>query len=292
MEIPINSKVMNKASTSRKTPLEDAKLSTSDQDPSDPHVLANKGREGGQEKSMPIVNPGKPRLKDVLSIYENGGKLGELERYLNIIYKPFYCLALTTSKFHLMKLHLALKSTAFEPNKHTALNVYRYSPIRSIKIYPHGNIYCQAFSKSSARSGLTHILRELMFLGYAPRVRRLKTNAVNATFSVPFNLSLMQFHLENPGVTRYDTSKFPFLVYKMMETTVEIAIFPTGYVIVLFSTSMEITKLAIAHTLPILYRFKDPNQDEYKLSLSSGDIDYKLLWENHFQKNGDRTTDW
>jgi len=199
---------------------------------------------------------------------------------------------MTTSKFHLLELDMGLKNTAFEPEKHMALFVYRYSPTRSIRIYPHGNIYCQAFCKNSARYGLANILKELRYLGYAPRLRRLKTNAVNATFSVPFNLNLRQFHLENPVVTRYDTSKYPFLVYKMMGTTVEIAIFPTGYVIVLFATTMEITKLAIAHILPTLYRLKDPYQEQCKLSHSSGDIDYKLLWENHFQKNGDKTTDW
>ncbi|XP_026835217.1 uncharacterized protein LOC113564133 [Drosophila erecta] len=295
MEAPIKTKVMKTALKSRKTLYKDAKQSSSNKDPSDCHVLSNKAvmKSGGrQEKSLPIVAPTKLRQKDVLSIYENVAKLGDIERYLNIIYKPFYCLGITTCQFNLLELDHVLENTTFEPEKQMAVIVQRYSPICTLKIYPHGNIYCQAFGNSSAQEGMTNIMRELRYLGYRARLRRLKVNAVNATFSVPFNLSLRQFHLQNPVLTRYDTSMHPFLMYKMMGTTVELAIFPTGFVIVLFAATRGITQLAIAHVLPILYRLKAPNQDQSKLCLSSGDIDYKLLWENHFQKNGDMTNDW
>ncbi|XP_043652231.1 TATA-box-binding protein-like 1 [Drosophila teissieri] len=282
MEFAIKTKVMKTASKIRETLF----------DPPDCHVLLNKAACQSEEKSLPIVIPRVPRQKDVLSIYENVAKLADIERYLNILYKPFYCLGITTCQFSLSELDLVLENTTFEPEKQMAVLVQRYSPICSLKIYPHGNIYCQAFGSSSAREGMSNIMRELRYLGYRLRLRRLKVNAVNATFSVPFHLSLRQFHQQNPVLTRYDTSMHPFLMYKMMGTTVEMAIFPTGYVIVLFATTRGITQLAIAHILPILYRLKDPQQDQRKLSLSSGDVDYKLLWENHFQKKGDMTNDW
>ncbi|EDW87424.2 TATA-box-binding protein-like 1 [Drosophila yakuba] len=282
MEIAMKTKVLKTAAKTRKTLF----------DPTDYHVVVNKEVCQSEEKSLPIVIPRVPRQKDVLSIYENVAKLADIERYLNILYKPFYCLGITTCHFNLSELDLVLENSTFEPEKQMAVLVQRYSPICSLKIYPHGNIYCQAFASSSAREGMSNIMRELRYLGYRLRLRRLKVNAVNATFSVPFHLSLRQFHLQNPVLTRYDTSMHPFLMYKMMGTTVEMAIFPTGYVIVLFATNRGITQLAIAHILPILYRLKDPNQDQSKLSLSSGDIDYKLLWENHFQKKGDMTNDW
>ncbi|XP_016974635.1 uncharacterized protein LOC108041265 [Drosophila rhopaloa] len=241
------------------------------------------GEESSRQNSLAIAAPRTPTEKEVLHIYEDVTKLSDIERYLNILYRPFSCLATTTSKYDLSELEVHLRHARFDPDRHLAVLVNRLSPMSSLKIYPNGNIYCQGYSREDARRGLINIVQELRDLGYTPRLRRYKFNVVNATFSVPFHLNLEQLHLQNPRLTQYDPMSKPFLICKLMGTMVNSAIFPTGYVYVMSASNRGLIKLAIAQLLPILYRFKDSEKDQSELSLSCGDINYKVLWENYFQ---------
>ncbi|KAH8353637.1 hypothetical protein KR084_012344, partial [Drosophila pseudotakahashii] len=243
-------------------------------------------------KSRVIPSPRTPTEEEVMKIYEDVSILGDIERHLKIVYKPFSCFASTPCQFDLTELKCLMDNAKFDPDKQVAVTLNRFAPVCSLKIYAHGNVYCQAYSQDGTRTGLMKIKQELYGLGYNFLYRRLTFNVVNATFSVPFNLNLMQFHLQDPGATDYDPLRQPFLTYKMKATMVKLAIFPTGYVYVLFATTRSFTKLAIAHILPILYGLKDENQDQSKLGLSCGDIDYKVLWEKYFQDRDDISNDW
>jgi len=205
--------------------------------------------------------------------------------------RPFYCFAMTSSKFNLEELEL-LMNVRFERDKQVAVFINRHSPICSLKIYPNGNVYCHGYSRESTRTGLIKMMGELEEMGYNPRWHRLKFNVVNATFSLPFHLNLRKFHLQNPKATKYDPVKQPFLTYKVAGTMVKMAIFPTGYVFVMFATTRGFTKVAIAHILPILYGLKDEKQDHRELDLSMGDIDYKVIWEKFFQNEYDISIDF
>ncbi|XP_016955028.1 TBP-related factor [Drosophila biarmipes] len=257
------------------------------------HYVAGSGMEPEDlETAWAMPSPRTPTEEEVLKIYEDVSVLGDIERFLKIVYKPFYCYAMTESKFNLEELELLMDNARFERDKQMAVFVTRYSPICSLKIYPNGKVYCHAYSREGTRTGLIKIIRELREIGYAPRWRRLKFNVVNATFSVPFHLNLWQFHSQNKRDTKYDPLKLPFLTYKMVGTMVKMAIFPTGYVFVMFATTRGYTKLAIAHVLPILYGVKDEEQDHSEIELNMGDIDYKVIWEKFFQNEYDLSIDW
>ncbi|XP_017006838.3 uncharacterized protein Trf5 [Drosophila takahashii] len=254
--------------------------------------FAQSEMEWSQQKTRVIPSPRTPTEEEVLKIYEDVSTLGDIERHLNIVYKPFSCFATTPCEFNITKLKSLMDYAIFEPDKQLSVTIQRFAPICSLKIYPNGNVYCQAYSQEGTRTGLVKIRQELNGLGYNFRFRRLTFNVVNATFCVPFHLNLMQFHLQDPVATDYDPLRQPFLTYKMRGTMVKLAIFPTGYVFVLFATTRGFIKLAIARILPLLYGLKDEDQDQSKLGLSCGDIDYKVLWEKYFQDSDDLLNDW
>ncbi|XP_041674051.1 TATA-box-binding protein-like 1 [Drosophila eugracilis] len=273
----------------QETPFIDLKLIYTDENLADLNESASNEESPKTEletspgKSLAIDSPSTPTEEEIFNIYEDVSKLWDIERYLNIVYKPFYCMGCTSYYFNLHELDLVMENARFEPDRHLAVFLTRTSPFCTVKIYPNGNIYCQSFNRDGAREGLSKVLQELRNLGYYPRVQLYKYSVVNATFSVPFHLNLRKFHWQNPGITEYDPKKLPFLMYKMVGTLVNIAIFPTGYVYVMFASSRSLIKLAIAHILPILYRIKSPFEEQSQLNLSSGDINYKVLWEKYFQ---------
>ncbi|XP_017130330.1 TATA-box-binding protein [Drosophila elegans] len=243
------------------------------------------GEKSSHQKSLASATPGIPTQEEVLHIYRNVCQLTDIERYLNILYTPFSCLATTTSKYDLWELETFIPHARYDPERHLAVSVNRLMPVTSLKIYPNGNIYCQGFNRDATRRGVINIIEELRDLGYNCRLRRCQFNVVNATFSVPFHLNLDQLHLQNPSFAQYDPIKKPFVTYTLWGTMVKFAIFPTGYVYVMSASTRGLVKLAISKLLPILYCYKGSEQDESEQSLTCGDINYKLLWEKYFQEN-------
>jgi len=79
-------------------------------------------------------------------------------------------------------------------------------------------------------------------------------------------------------------SRRPFITYTTENLGVRFAVFPTGFVLVLHSTSHCETREAIANFLPILAKLKNgyPTAEE-KLGQLVGDISYKLFWEKQLE---------
>ncbi|XP_017047616.1 TATA-box-binding protein [Drosophila ficusphila] len=246
----------------------------------------------GQMKSLGISAPRTPTKEEILEIYQDVSKLGDIERYLNILYTPFYCTGITSCKFDLLDLQLLMNNSAYDPERQLCVLVKRINPVSNLKIYPNGNIYCQGYSRDSARKGMINMLRELRDMGYNPRLRRMKYNVINASFSVHFSVNLQQLHSQYPQISEYDPFNLPYLSYIMAGTQVKLVIFPTGFVFVMAATSRGTAKLAISHILPILYTFKDSELESCKRNLSRGDIDYKVLWERFFQMENDLRVQW
>jgi len=100
---------------------------------------------------------------------------------------------------------------------------------------------------------------------------------------MPFCINLDEFYTEYRWNCLYTPEMHPYLIYKILDSTIKLAIFPMGYVYVLLSSHPKGTQKAIAHILPLLYRHRKLEMMT-KNELSSGDINLKLLWENEFQK--------
>ncbi|KAH8248783.1 hypothetical protein KR032_003128, partial [Drosophila birchii] len=235
-----------------------------------------------------------PTEADVLNIYNDLSKLADIERYLNLLYRPFTCFLNTQCQYNLRKLRLCLPDSNYEPDRHMALVTTHRQPSGTIKIYANGNISCQAFTHFSAFKALTNFSEALAELGgYTPSLIEPKFNLVNATFCMPFPLDLQAIEVLKKPHTVYIPNEHPFLTYSIPGALIKFAIFPTGYVYVMFSNRPYDTQQAIVHILPILYACRatsQPNQSD--LELSHGDINFQLLWEKEFQSNGDFSIHW
>nr|XP_017026099.1 TATA-box-binding protein 2 [Drosophila kikkawai] len=241
-----------------------------------------------------IADSKTPTETDVLNIYKDLSKLTDIERHLNLLYRPFACFINTKCHYNLMNLSLCIPGCTYDPDRHMALVTTHRRPIATIKIYANGNIYCQAFNRINAYQVLSNFSEALAELsGYSPCLRQPKFNLVNATFCMPFPLDLQALNRRYERSTVYTPKKYPFLTYRMKDSMIKFAIFPVGYVYVMFSTYPEQTRRAIAHVLRVLYTCRAPNQqNQSDLELSHGDINFKLLWEKEFQRDDDFSIQW
>ncbi|KAH8413507.1 hypothetical protein KR009_011862 [Drosophila setifemur] len=244
-------------------------------------------------KSIAVPRPRTPTDSEVLSIYKDVSKLANIERHLNLLYRPFTCFVNTKSRYNLVEMEQLISHSRYDPQRHMALFVNRLMPVSSLKIYANGNIYCQGYSRKSARRGLENFVELLRSMGYHPSLHLLKFNVVNATFCMPFHVDLGQLHQQHNTYTIYNPKRQPFLTYRMPHNLIKFAIFPMGYVYVMFAAMPGHTKEAIAHILPVLSRFKaPPRQDLGDITMSCGDIDFKVLWEKEFQRENDFSIEW
>ncbi|EDW64263.1 TATA box-binding protein-like 1 [Drosophila virilis] len=219
---------------------------------------------------------------DVLSIYADISKLSAVERYLNMLYRPFTCFVKTNCEFKLSELDCFLSDTRYEPDKHSALLIRLSSPICSLRLYDNGNICCQGYSYDSAALGIHRFIGTMEHLGYSPVFQNPKFNVVNATFCMPFSIHLEQLYREYHEDCLYNPETRPYLTYQIRNSSIKLAIFHVGYVYVLLSSQPRFTQKAIAFIMPILFRHRAANRPNVA-ELSSGDINFKLLWENEFQ---------
>ncbi|KAH8282747.1 hypothetical protein KR054_009460, partial [Drosophila jambulina] len=238
--------------------------------------------------------PKTPTEADVLNIYRDLSKLADIERYLNLLYRPFTCFLNTKCHYNLRNLKHCLPGSIYDPDRHMALVTTRRMPFGNIKVYANGNIYCQALTRKSAVRVLFNFADALAELGdYSPSLCQPKFNLVNATFCMPFPLDLQALNVRNKPYSVYIPKKQPFLTYRMPDTMIKFAIFPVGYVYVMFSARPTLTRMAIAHILPILYSCRaSSQQNQSDLELSHGDINFKLLWEKEFQRDDDFSIQW
>ncbi|EDW25398.1 GL26452 [Drosophila persimilis] len=238
------------------------------------------------------ANKETPTDDDVVNIFSNLSVLPDIERHLQLLYRPFTCFVNTKCVYDLHALFEVLGNSRYEPEKHSALFVQRVYPVCNLTIYANGNIFCKAYSRDGARDGLSKFEEILELLGYTPAFYNFQYNVVNATFCVPFPLDLEWLKLESYSNIISDKSQ-PFIFHIMPKTGIKFAIFPTGFVYVLGCRQPNETNDAIAFILPILYRFKaETKRSQQDLSLSLGDISSSLHWEREFQKEQDLAMTW
>ncbi|EDW77571.2 uncharacterized protein Dwil_GK24486 [Drosophila willistoni] len=235
--------------------------------------------------TMPRENADVPTDFEILNIFQDISKLAKIEKYLNILYRPFVCFVNTKCEFNLPELNVIIPNAKYDPDQHSALFIKRTFPVGSLKVYANGNIYAHGYSRESAHTGLRRFIHHLEDFEYKPLLRNPKYNVVNATFSMPFHVNLKQLHSGCYSRTSF-SSKKTFLTYWMDEWQIKLAIFPTGFVYVMFSTQPRHTRRAIQFILPVLYRYKELNTKPIDMD-KSGDIDYKLRWEREFQREDD-----
>jgi len=120
-------------------------------------------------------------------------------------------------------------------------------------------------------------------MGYSAKFYHPIFNVVNATFNMPFGINLDEFYDEYRWNCLYNRAMHPYLIYKIPDSSIKLAIFPMGYVYVLLSFHPKSTQKAIAHIMPLLYRHRKMEM-MMENELNIGDINFKLLWENEFQK--------
>ncbi|XP_034668386.1 uncharacterized protein LOC117901656 [Drosophila subobscura] len=233
-----------------------------------------------------------PKDIDVVNIFRNISVLPEIERHIQLLYRPFTCFVSTKCVFNLYDLGFFVGNATYEPDKQSALFVQQVKPVCTLKIYTNGSICCKGYSHEGTRVGLLQFEAVLEQAGYRPAVSRFRYNVVNATFCVPFQLNLEWMILSSHHSVVHDNSQ-PFIFHPMPKTKIKFAIFPTGFVYVLGCKLPNETKDAIAFIMPILYRYKAESQDSQQdLQLSLGDISSTLLWEREFQKQEDFSMPW
>lgn len=203
--------------------------------------------------------------------------------YTFILFSPFTCFVRTNCAFKLSELDCFLSDTRYEPDKHSALLIRLSSPSCSLRLYDNGNICCKGYSYDSAALGIHRFIGTMEHLGYTPVFQHPRFNVVNATFCMPFSINLAQLHLEYCEDCHYRPETHPYLIYKIRNSSIKLAIFAVGYIYVMLSSQPRYTQKAIAFIMPILFRHR-AGQRSLDPELSIGDINFKLLWENEFQK--------
>ncbi|XP_070133728.1 uncharacterized protein Trf5 isoform X2 [Drosophila bipectinata] len=257
-----------------------------------PNMSESSAESDNGESSLVLAESIAPTEDDVLNIYQNVSKLVNIERHLNMLYRPFTCFASTKTQYNLMELEILLVNAKYDPDRHLALLVNRFHPVSSLKIYANGNIYCHGFSRESARRGLVEMVHVLQDSGYSPSLRHMKFNVVNATFCVPFHVDLRRLYQCHSAYSQYNPTKQPFVTYRLPNTLIKFAIFPSGYVYVMYASMPRHTKLAIGHILPILYLYKASPSHQGDIELCRGDVNFQVLWEKEFQREDDFSIEW
>ncbi|EDV57502.1 uncharacterized protein LOC6543234 [Drosophila erecta] len=223
---------------------------------------------------------------DYENIFENVANLAEVEQKLELLYRPFTCVMDVNCHFNMYELCLSMAESRFDPGSHPSVVVKITHPNAQVKIHAGGKISSTALSANSARSALFKVIRILQDLDYKVEINNFAKNIVNASFSMPFKLDLELMRRRHVVEVAQNRSRRPFTTYTTENLGVRFAVFPTGFVLVLHSTSHFETREAIANFLPILARLKNgyPTAEE-KVGQLVGDLSYKLLWEKRLEED-------
>lgn len=223
---------------------------------------------------------------DLDNVFENLAKLPEIEKQLQLLYRPFTCLVDVNCRFNLYELSILLDDSRYDPAHHPALLLRLRNPTAEVKLYTSGKITSSAISADSARTALLKIIQTIEELDYKAEITHFSKNTVHASFCLPFKIDLellSEMHAENISGNREIR---PFITYKIEETAIRFAIFANGFVLVLHSSQHSETRAAIAGILPILVQFKNgfltPSE---KFGSLCGDISFRLLWERKLEED-------
>lgn len=223
---------------------------------------------------------------DFENIFENIEKLPEIEKQLQLLYRPFTCLIDINCRFNLYELSILLDDSRYDPAHHPALVLRLRNPTAEVKLYANGKITSSAISADSARTALLKVIQMIEELDYKAEITHFSKNTVHASFCLPFKIDLQllsELHADNISGNRETR---PFITYKIEDTSIRFAIFANGFVLVLHSTQHSETRAAISGILPILVQFKNgfltPSE---KFGSLCGDISFRLLWERKLEED-------
>ncbi|XP_039493258.1 uncharacterized protein LOC120452873 [Drosophila santomea] len=225
---------------------------------------------------------------DYENIFENVANLAEVEEKLELLYRPFTCVMDVNCRFNMYELCLLMAESRFDPGSHPSVVVKITHPSAQVKIHAGGKIFSTALNADSARSALFKVIRILNDLDYKVEIKNFSKNIVNASFSMPFKIDLDLMSRRHVVEASRNRSRRPFTTWTTEKLGVRFAVFPTGFVLVLHSSSHFETREAIADFLPILARLKNgyPTAEE-KVGQLVGDLSYKLLWEKRLEEDKD-----
>ncbi|EDW03298.1 uncharacterized protein LOC6562861 [Drosophila grimshawi] len=221
---------------------------------------------------------------DYDNIYDNIESLVEIEKHLQLLYRPFTCVVDVNCRFRLHELAILMDDVLYEPTHHPALFVRLRNPSAELKLYAGGKITSSALTASAARMALLKVIHMVENLNYNTDITNFSKNIVHASFCLPFKIDLEMLSEMHSDHVIGNREMRPFITYKIDGTAIRFAIFPNGYVLVLHSTQHSETRAAIVGILPILAQFRNgyltPTEKNGSLR---GDISFKVLWERKLE---------
>ncbi|KAH8337533.1 hypothetical protein KR074_000255 [Drosophila pseudoananassae] len=223
---------------------------------------------------------------DFENAFENLSKLAEVEKHLELLYKPFTCVMDVSCRFNMFELCILLPDSRYDPVIHPSVDIRMRNPSANVKIFSGGKMVSTALTAASARNALFKVVRVVQELDYKADIKNFSKNIVNASFMMPFKIDLQRLKQLYSDKVTHNHAKRPFITYTLDDDGVRFAVFPTGYVLALHSSGRSETTAAIAAFLPILSRF----MNGYATSAERqggmvGDISYKLLWERRLEED-------
>ncbi|KPU74617.1 uncharacterized protein Dana_GF13882, isoform B [Drosophila ananassae] len=223
---------------------------------------------------------------DFEKAFANLSKLGEVEKHLELLYKPFTCMMDVSCRFNMYELCILLPDARYDPGIHPSVAIKVRNPSANVKIFSGGKMVSTALTAASARNALFKVVRVVQELDYKADIKNFSKNIVNATFMMPFKIDLQRLNQLYSDKVTHNNAKRPFITYTLDEDGVRFAVFPTGYVLALHSSCRSETSAAIATFLPILAKFKNGYATSAeRQGRMVGDISYKLLWERRLEED-------
>ncbi|KAM8718021.1 hypothetical protein ACLKA7_004689 [Drosophila subpalustris] len=241
--------------------------------------------ESATEAEVPII----PDFDiDYDNIFENIEGIAEIEKHLQLLYRPFTCLVDVNCRFSLFELAILLDNSRYDPAHHPALSIRLRNPSAEAKIYSGGKITTTALTADSARNALLKVIHMVEELDYKTDITNFSRNIVHASFCLPFKLDLEMLSELHGDQVSGNRQVRPFVTYKIEGTALRFAVFPNGFVLVLHSKQHSETRAAIAAFLPILVQFRNGylTHTEKHGSLC-GDISFRLLWERKLEEDSE-----
>ncbi|KAH8282750.1 hypothetical protein KR054_009457, partial [Drosophila jambulina] len=223
---------------------------------------------------------------DYENIFEDLSKLAEVEKQIQLLYRPFICVMDFSCRFNLYELGILMPDTRFDPGSHPSVSVRLHNIFAQVKIYAGGKMVATALSADAARSALFKVIRMVQEMDYKPDIKTFSKNIVHASFCMPFKIDVNLMAEQHAEQVTSNPKKRPFITYTTENAGVRFAIFPTGYVVVLHSSCHSETRTAIAALLPILAKVRNgyPKDGEVQETQAS-DVTYKLLWEKKLDED-------
>ncbi|XP_034475320.1 uncharacterized protein LOC117782333 [Drosophila innubila] len=225
---------------------------------------------------------------DYDNIFENIEKVGEIEKNLQLLYRPFTCLVDVNCRFSLFELAILLDNSRYDPAHHPALTLRLRNPSAEAKIYAGGKITSTALTADSARNAILKVIHMVEELDYKTDITVFSKNIVHASFCLPFKIDLEMLSELHSDHVSGNREVRPFITYKIEGTTMRFAVFPNGFILVLHSKQHSETRAAIAAFLPILVQFKNGYLTHTeKYGSLCGDVSFRILWERKLEEDSE-----